>query len=68
MKARYEYRIRYGRRDWLSDQSRFRQSEAAARRLARGIASSDDTELGGPITFVAIDRRTVGEWEQVEQL
>jgi hypothetical protein len=67
MTPRHEYRIRYGRRGWQYDQSRIRQSASAARRLAKKLAAADDTACG-PITHVTIDRRTVGDWEPVEEL
>lgn len=63
-RIRYEYRISYWRPGWSGRQTRFRQSENAARRLAGRILYADDTQAG-PIVFVSVERREVGEWEHV---
>lgn len=61
---KYEWRVQYRRRWWNNRQGRIYQSAAPARRLVAKLRRGHfDLE---PIVELGVQRRVVGEWEDVQ--
>lgn len=66
-KVRFEWAVRYRRRDWVSRQVRVFQSESPARRLVRKLCREGRPDLA-PIVELVVERRPVGAWEPDEEM